>query len=178
MSHPVADSRCTQFWVVIVASALCVGGFVAWRYAVHRQSDALARSVERWVTPELRTIKTQVNATGVVRLRTGAEVRVGAQLSGIVRKLFVTVGSAVTQGQVIASIDASPIETKVQQAKAQLAQARVSLAKTRIDADRSSQLFDEGIISKQQFQDSSACPACGTKSGTSRNSRTSGPPVD
>ena len=153
---PVGNPRRARFWLVFVVSVSCVGGFAAWRYALHRQSEPSAQSVERWVEPELRTIETQVNATGVVRLKTGAEVRVGAQLSGIVRRLFVTVGSRVIQDQVIASIDASSIEAKVQQAKAQLAQARVSLAKARIDADRSRQLFDEGIVSKQQFQDSSA----------------------
>jgi macrolide-specific efflux system membrane fusion protein len=44
----------------------------------------------------------------------------------------------------------------VQQARAQLAQARTTLAKATADADRSRQLFAAGIISRQQFQDATA----------------------
>ena len=40
-----------------------------------------------------------------MRLRVGSEVRVGSQLSGIVKKLNVTVGSHVRAGAVIAEID-------------------------------------------------------------------------
>jgi len=60
---------------------------------------------DRVVRAELRTIANSVNATGTVRLRVGSEVRVGSQLSGIVRKLNVTVGSHVRAEEVIAEID-------------------------------------------------------------------------
>jgi multidrug efflux pump subunit AcrA (membrane-fusion protein) len=46
-----------------------------------------------FVHAEMRSVDATVTATGTMRLRTGAEVRVGAQISGIVTKLNVTVGS-------------------------------------------------------------------------------------
>jgi len=160
MAEPVAEARRLRAWLFVVVLALCGGtGLAAWRFVRARQTSAKAATSMRWVMPRLRMVKTQVNATGIVRLRTGAEVRVGAQVSGIVRRLFVTVGSRVAQGQVIAKIDSRPIEVKVQQARAQLAQARVTQAKATLDEHRSRQLFDAGIISKQQFDDAGAALA-------------------
>lgn len=130
-----------------------IGGVVVWRLLVVRRTTRASPPGTHWVMPQERVIKTEVNATGVMRLKTGALVRVGAQLSGIVRRLFVTVGSTVTQGQVIAEIDSRPVEARLQQAKAQLAQARVTMSKAAIDASRSDQLYTAGIISKQQWQD-------------------------
>jgi macrolide-specific efflux system membrane fusion protein len=64
----------------------------------------------RTVHPEWRMVGTTVNATGTVRLRVGSEVRVGSQLSGIVKKLNVTVGSHVRARDVIVEIDDAPIQ--------------------------------------------------------------------
>jgi multidrug efflux pump subunit AcrA (membrane-fusion protein) len=60
------------------------------------------------VSPQIKEIDSTVTTSGTVRLRTGAEVRVGSQVSGIVRKLNVTVGSHIQKGDVIAEIDSSP----------------------------------------------------------------------
>ncbi len=130
-----------------------IGGVVVWRLLVVRRTAQASPPGAHWVMPQERVIKTEVNATGVMRLKTGALVRVGAQLSGIVRRLFVTVGSTVKEGQVIAEIDSRPVEARLQQARAQLAQARVTMSKAAIDAGRSDQLYTAGIISKQQWQD-------------------------
>src|SRR5581483_7109291 len=48
---------------------------------------------------EERSIATSVLATGIIRLRVGAQDRVGAQVSGIVRKLNVGVGAHVEKGK-------------------------------------------------------------------------------
>jgi HlyD family secretion protein len=46
-----------------------------------------------------------VKATGVVKPSAGAEVRVGAQVSGVMKRLRVRVGDAVEKGQSIAELD-------------------------------------------------------------------------
>src|SRR5262249_50794138 len=56
----------------------------------------------RFATAEMRAMAASVVATGIVRLRVGAEVRVGSQVSGIVKTLNVTVGSHIRAGNVIA----------------------------------------------------------------------------
>src|SRR5277367_5183438 len=104
-------------WILLI---LVVGilAAVGW-WSVHRKAAAEAGSSRsQWVVPEVRNITTDVNATGTVKLKTGAEVRVGAQLSGIVRRLNVTVGSHVNQGDVIAEIDSRPVTARIDQAHA------------------------------------------------------------
>jgi RND family efflux transporter MFP subunit len=97
-----------------------------------------------------------VSATGTVKLETGAEVRVGAQLSGIVEKLNVGVGSQVARGDIIAEIDSRAVLAKVAQAEAQLAHDEVALAKARRDDGRMRRLADAEAISIQQADDARA----------------------
>jgi RND family efflux transporter MFP subunit len=94
-----------------------------------------------------------------VKLKSGAEVRVGAQLSGIVRRLNLTVGSHVHAGDVIAEIDDRPVRAKIDQAQTQLAQAQVTLAKSGTDFSRVQKLFEAGVIPRQQLDDSRAALA-------------------
>jgi RND family efflux transporter MFP subunit len=136
--------------VVVVAAA------AAWWMAHRKVSDQSAARRIRWIVPEARDLSTVVNATGTVKLKTGAEVRVGAQLSGIVRRLNVTVGSHVNQGDVIAEIDSRPVMAKADQARSLLAQANVSLAKATMDYSRAEQLIQAGLIPAQQFEDTRA----------------------
>ncbi|HZU21282.1 MAG TPA: efflux RND transporter periplasmic adaptor subunit, partial [Terriglobales bacterium] len=94
-----------------------------------------------------------VNATGTVRLRVGSEVRVGAQLSGIVKQLNVTVGSHVTAGEVIAEIDDVPIRARLAQADAQAELDRATMERAQMNYDRAHQLASEQLIPVQQEQD-------------------------
>jgi RND family efflux transporter MFP subunit len=139
--------------------ALCVAAAAvaaAWWIAHRKASGESAARQIQWIAPEARDLSTVVNATGTVKLKTGAEVRVGAQLSGIVRRLNVTVGSHVNQGDVIAEIDSRPVMAKVDQARSQLAQSEVSLAKAKTDYSRAEKLFQGGLIPAQQFDDTRA----------------------
>jgi len=94
-----------------------------------------------------------VNATGTVRLRVGSEVRVGSQLSGIVKKLHVTVGSHVDSGEAIAEIDDAPIQARLAQAEAQAELDRATMERAKVNADRAKQLGTQGLIPVQQEQD-------------------------
>ncbi len=141
-------------WLLFLSAALVAAG--AW-WSIHEKTVTDTRSTHvHWVAPSIRNITANVNATGIVKLKIGAEVRVGAQLSGIVRRLNVTVGSHVNQGDVIAEIDSRPVTAKIDQARMQLSQAEVSQVKARTDFARSQKLFEAGIIPAQQFEDSRA----------------------
>ena len=100
-----------------------------------------------------RVLGNTVNATGTVRLRVGSEVRVGSQLSGIVEKLHVTVGSRVRAGDVIAEIDDAPVRARVAQAEAQAELDRASLERARVNSERAQQLRSQELIPAQQAQD-------------------------
>jgi RND family efflux transporter MFP subunit len=105
------------------------------------------------VSPVMREIDSTVTTSGTVRLRTGAQVRVGSQVSGIVRKLNVTVGSHIQKGDIIAEIDPRPLQARVEQARTQAAMDEVGVGKAQRDLNRGQQLFKEGVLPAQQKED-------------------------
>jgi RND family efflux transporter MFP subunit len=109
-----------------------------------------------FVQPEVRKLETAVSATGTVRLKVGAEVRVGSQLSGIVKRLNVTVGSHIKRGDVIAEIDSRGLEARIEQARAQIAIDEVGLKKDRRDLDRSRRLLAAGLVPRKEVEDAEA----------------------
>ena len=133
--------------------ALAVSAAVAAFFAYGRNSRRTSAEAARVVTPEQRVIRTIVNATGTVRLRIGSEVRIGSQISGIVSKLNVTVGSRVRGGDVIAKIDDRTIRARIADAQAQADLDRASAEHAQADYDRAQKLSAEGLIPAQQEQD-------------------------
>src|SRR5215813_4150197 len=138
---------------VIILLVLVVGGVVASFYSFGQTSKKPAAQKERIVHAERRKIGAIVNATGVVRLRVGAEVRVGSQLSGIVRKLNVTVGSHVRAGQVIAEIDDRTIQARLADANAQAELDGTAMERARVEYERAERLAGQGLVPLQQKQD-------------------------
>jgi multidrug efflux pump subunit AcrA (membrane-fusion protein) len=105
-----------------VTGALAIAAIVAATciYLLRVSDKQPVDASSRIIRPETRVITNSVNATGTVRLRVGSEVRVGSQLSGIVKKLHVTVGSHVRASDVIAEIDDTPIQARLADAEAQV----------------------------------------------------------
>jgi RND family efflux transporter MFP subunit len=106
-----------------------------------------------FVQPALRTIAATVLATGIVRLRVGAEVRVGSQVSGIVKKLNVTVGSHIRRGDVIAEIDSRGLEARLAQARAQVAVSEQEIRRAGVDLGRARRLDEQQLVPRQQVED-------------------------
>jgi len=101
----------------------------------------------------MRTIAATVTTTGVVRLRVGAEVRVGTQVSGIVQKLNVTVGSHIRRGDVIAEIDSRGLEARLAQAGAQVTVAEEAVKRSEVELSRAQTLGAQQIVPRQQVED-------------------------
>jgi RND family efflux transporter MFP subunit len=147
--------RPRSVWVFAACLIAIVVASSVWNLRLKSAANSRQYQVQ-WIAPQARNIATIVTATGTVKLKTGAEVRVGAQLSGIVRRLNVTVGAHVSQGDVIAEIDSRSTIAKIDQAKTQLVQAEVSLAKSKTDYARATKLVEAGLIPTQQFDDANA----------------------
>jgi len=137
----------------IIVATVIVGGSVAayWTQRQPREDGNIAAASA--ISPEMREIDSTVTTSGTVRLRTGAEVRVGSQVSGIVRKLNVTVGSHIQKGEIIAEIDPRPLQARVEQARTQAAMDEVGVGKAQRDLSRGQQLFKEGVLPAQQKED-------------------------
>ncbi|MBC7934495.1 MAG: efflux RND transporter periplasmic adaptor subunit [Rhizobacter sp.] len=91
-----------------------------------------------------------VTATGTIEpLDT---VSVGAQVSGVVKKVFVDYNSVVKKGQLLAQVDASILTAQDEESKAGLLNARSNLELQQNTFDRQSKLFNLGAISKADYQ--------------------------
>jgi RND family efflux transporter MFP subunit len=133
--------------------AVLVGSTLA-AYRIHRQPREEGNlAAASTISPEMKEIDSTVTTSGTVRLRTGAEVRVGSEVSGIVRKLNVTVGSHIQKGDIIAEIDPRPLQARVEQARTQAVMDQVGAGKAERDLQRGQQLFAEGVLPAQQKED-------------------------
>jgi RND family efflux transporter MFP subunit len=137
-------------WALLVAAAIAaVSGYVWYPAAKGRGIPAGAPATVR---PISRDIESVVTTSGTVRLRTGAVVRVGSQVSGIIQRLNVTVGSRVERGGVIAIVDPTAPLARLDQAKAQIEIDRVARDKAARDLDRVRNIAP-GLIPAQQVED-------------------------
>jgi HlyD family secretion protein len=98
-----------------------------------------------------------VDATGTLQALNN--VMVGSQVSGRVAALYADFNSIVRQGQVVAELDPSLVETQVEQARAGLIRAQsdrdrltVTLADARIKLTRARSLFDRGTTTPQDLE--------------------------
>jgi HlyD family secretion protein len=134
--------------LVIAAGAVATG-----LYIIRISERKLVAAGTRIVRPERHMIANMVNATGTVRLRVGSEVRVGSQLSGIVKRLNVTVGSHVQAGEVIAEIDDATLRARLADADAQGELDKASMERAQVSYDRAQKLASQGLIPVQQEED-------------------------
>jgi RND family efflux transporter MFP subunit len=139
-------------WIGVLL-LLTVGGVTTGFYVVRASDGKSVAGVSQIIHAERHTIANMVNATGTVRLRVGSEVRVGSQLSGIVKKLNVTIGSHVRAGALIAEIDDATIAARLADAEAQDNLDQSSLERAQVNYERAHKLASQGLIPLQQEQD-------------------------
>lgn len=106
---------------------LCAGLGAAWWLHV-RKADAEKGSAPQTTTVIRRDFSSSVLATGTVNPQVGAEVRVGARISGKVEHLYANIGDAVQKGQVIAELQKADLEAMVAKSRAELAMAGARLS--------------------------------------------------
>jgi RND family efflux transporter MFP subunit len=71
------------------------------------------------------TIERTIDCTGVVSAETGADVKIGSQISGRIRRLYADLDKQVKAGQVIAEIDVPDLRANLEAAQRNLGQATV-----------------------------------------------------
>ena len=150
---PTTRRRRWPVWLslALLLATAAVAGRLWWPRRAPAQ-DAVP-VMARWVAPVERELPRTVTTSGTVRLRDGAQVRVGSQVSGIVTQLNVAVGSEVEAGAVIARIDPRPLEDRLRQAQTQVALDTVQLGKARRDQQRGQALLQGGLVPRQQAED-------------------------
>jgi RND family efflux transporter MFP subunit len=94
-----------------------------------------------------RTIGSFVKATGVVKPRIGAEVKVGSRVSGVVARLHVRIGDRVRRGQLLAQLETRELAARRDQAQAALAAAEAATAFAQADFERRRELGAAALLS-------------------------------
>lgn len=99
-----------------------------------------------------RDIGSVVKATGVIKPRVGAEVRVGSRISGVVKRLHVRIGDAVAKGQLLAELDERDLVARRDEAAATLRQGEVTLGFAKLDLDRKRALSTKGSLAASELE--------------------------
>jgi HlyD family secretion protein len=132
-------------WAVVILAVVVVVAGGVW-YFLRGQQDAPAFQTVAVTRGELTQM---VTATGT--LNPVVNVTVGSQVSGIINKLNVDYNSIVKSNEVIAEIDPSTYHAAVEQAKADLANAKANLELQQAEAERSAELFTNKLISSSDY---------------------------
>ena len=135
---------------LLVAASLAGGG---WWWLQGQPDAESGPAINRYATVETRQIASTVLATGIVRLRVGAEVRVGSQLSGIVEELNVIIGSKINKGDVIARIDSRSLRARLEQATAQVRVLEQEVRRDEVELERARQLDKENLAPATDVED-------------------------
>ncbi|MEN5277409.1 efflux RND transporter periplasmic adaptor subunit [Brucella sp. TWI432] len=112
----------SRFWLLLPIAVIVLGGgwyVLSGRESGSQQSAYLAETVQRG------NIEDSITAVG--KLNALRSINVGAQVSGQLKSVKVEVGDEVKQGDLIAEIDPSPFEKKVEISSAQLDNLKAQL---------------------------------------------------
>lgn len=97
-------------------------------------------------------IEATVSSTGTLEALNTVDV--GTQISGTIAKIYVDFNDKVKQGQLLAEMDMSMLETRLQSAKADLAVSEARLNQAEDQFKRNKLLFEKEVISEQEFNNS------------------------
>ncbi len=95
-----------------------------------------------------------VTATG--QLDPVLSVDVGSQISGLIQRLYADFNTQVKKGDKLAEIDPATYDQRLRQAKADLASARASNTLAKLNADRTKELYDKNLVTRQEFDQATA----------------------
>jgi HlyD family secretion protein len=101
-------------------------------------------------TPFKTTIVKKTVATGIVTPL--EEIEIKPQITGIIDKILLTEGAKVTKGDLIAMVRVVPNEQSLISAKGRVDNVKLNVDNSEIAYKRNKNLFDKGVISKQEFE--------------------------
>ncbi|NOU19777.1 MAG: efflux RND transporter periplasmic adaptor subunit [Bacteroidales bacterium] len=103
------------------------------------------------VAVQRKTICTSIIATGIIKPKVGAEVRVGSRASGIVKRLHVKIGDEVRKGDLLANLDDSELSARYRLEMANLDNAQTVLKYAKIEMGRAKSLVEKDFSSIQSY---------------------------
>ena len=135
--------------IILVLVAIIALAFVLKYFKDANSKDVIDYKVEE---PFYSSIDTKAVATG--KLNPEEEIELKPQISGIVDKILVEEGDKVKKGDLIATIRVVPNEQNLVSAKSRIATAKLSYDNAKVLYTRNKSLFEKGVISQQDFENS------------------------
>ncbi len=116
--------------------------------------DKNSKDVEEFTTeqPFKTTIARKIVATGKVNPE--EEIELKPQISGIIDQILVQEGDVVKKGDLIARIRVVPDAQNLASSRGRMQSSRLSTDNSKILYNRNKALFEKGVISKQDFENS------------------------
>ena len=139
----------------LVVACAAVFGYLSYSKSKNQHTDIAVTKLSRG------DIENTVTATGMVSPKSSVDV--GAQVSGQVMQLGVEVGDYVKKGDLLAEIDTTVLEAKVESSKAELLsqqaqvkdrEAKLTLAK--LAYERQKELLENDATSKEAYENAEA----------------------
>ena len=146
--------------MVVTLALLASLGWGAWAAFWPKSSSAASR--EETITAESTSMEDVLVVAGLVKPAVTIDLR--AEASGIVQAVAVKEGDRVVEGQELVRLDSKLAVAALEQAEANLRQAELQDAATRLDLDedslavkqktmeRTKELFDRGLVPREQLE--------------------------
>jgi HlyD family secretion protein len=136
-------------WIIILL-LVAGGGYAAWKW----QKPASSSFQYKTTVVARGDVVQSVTANG--QLTPVVTVQVGSQVSGNILKLFADFNSKVTNGQLVAELDAATYESRRIQAEADLANATAQAKLAGLNAKRADELVKNQLLAQSEFDQSVA----------------------
>ncbi len=107
-------------WIALIVAVVAITGGIIWAVAFRGTRDGEGPQTAKVAR---RALSVGIEALGAVQPMVGAEVRVGAQVSGRVEELYANVGDVVETGELIARLADAELRARVERAQADMATA-------------------------------------------------------
>lgn len=135
-------------WLFMIIAVLIISGSYPVYWLFYNKADT--KTAFQTETVKRRDIAASVQATGVIRAKIGAEVKVGARISGRVERLYANIGDIVKKGQLIARLEQLDLQAKVDEAKMNLKTAEANLDLAQKTIQRMQNLYAKDFVSKDK----------------------------
>lgn len=127
---------------------ILLGAFVIFTFFFLWKQSQPAPDVYELIVPARRDVVKKTVATGALEARTQVELK--PQITGVVSKLLVQAGQNIKTGDLVAVIRVIPDMNQLTQAQSQIESSRIALEEVEREAARSQNLFNKGVISREE----------------------------
>lgn len=145
-----------KYAVIIIIGLLFIQTFV-FLYKKSQPQKVYYEVVE----PKMGDIQKTTVATGTVEPRD--EVAIKPQISGIIDEVYKEAGQMIKQGEVIARIKVIPELGQLNSTESRLRTTKITLDQAKRDHERTTTLYEKGLISKEEFEKSQVAIANATE---------------